>query len=301
MARIVCLGEGMLELSRTGEGNEWRMGFGGDTLNTAIHLARAGHDVAFMTALGRDPFSGDLRNRWENEGLDCSLVATHPTRQPGLYAITTDARGERSFTYWREASAARALFELEEVERLLREAEWANLLYFSLISLAILPDAGRQRVLDLAQCVGANGGLVAFDGNYRAPLWESEQVARNWRDVAIAVADIGLPTLDDEVAMGSADDAEAVAAHWQGLGCGEVIVKLGAGGCRMADGSVCPVPEALHPVDTSGAGDAFNAGYLAARMRGLPDAQAALAGHVLAGWCVMRRGAIPVRDSAAPY
>ena len=125
MTRIVCLGEGMLELSRDSE--NWRMGFGGDTLNTAVHLARAGHDVAYMTALGSCPFSMDLRARWEGEGLDCSLIATHPSRRPGLYAIALDDEGERTFTYWRDGSAARAMFEVPEIDETIAAAERADL------------------------------------------------------------------------------------------------------------------------------------------------------------------------------
>ena len=92
MARIVCIGEAMLELSRSGD--DWRMGYGGDTLNTAIHLARAGHDVAYLTALGSDPMSVPLREKWRAEGLDTSLILTHPMRATGLYAISTDDAGD---------------------------------------------------------------------------------------------------------------------------------------------------------------------------------------------------------------
>ena len=104
--RAVLVGEGMLELSQ--EGAAWRLGYGGDTLNTAIHLARAGIETAYLTAVGSDPFSADLKAKWQGEGLDTSLILTHPTRGSGLYAINTDERGERSFTYWRGESAARA-------------------------------------------------------------------------------------------------------------------------------------------------------------------------------------------------
>ena len=123
MARIVLAGEAMLELSQDGAG--WRLGYGGDTLNTAIHLARAGHDVAYLTALGSDPLSADLRARWAAEGLDTSLVLDHPARATGLYAISTDTAGERSFTYWRDTSAARELFALEAAGDALAEAERA--------------------------------------------------------------------------------------------------------------------------------------------------------------------------------
>lgn len=307
MARIVCLGEGMVELS--GQAGAWSVGFGGDTLNTAIHLSRAGHDVSYMTAVGNDEFSRTLRAAWKGEGIDCDLVLTHPTRQAGLYAITNDAHGERSFSYWRDTSAARALFELELVKDAIDTAEKADLLCYSLISLAILPSEGRRAVLQLAAAVRRRGGRVAFDGNYRTSLWESPSVAAQWRDLAIATADIGLPTLDDEaeIARGyyglSTDlsDAAEVEAHWSDRGCSEVIVKQGAKGCRLPGGTVCSVPQVLSPLDTSGAGDAFNAGYLAARMNGAAIADAAGAGHALAGWTVMRRGAIPRIDHEAPY
>jgi 2-dehydro-3-deoxygluconokinase len=116
----------------------------------------------------------------------------------------------------------------------------------------------------------------------------------------LTLCDIGLPTLEDERALGSAQDAASVAEHWRALGVGEVVVKMGAAGC-LAEGEVVPPPRVLAPVDTSGAGDAFDAGYLAARLRGDPVREAATSGHRLAGWVVQRRGAIPARDAEAPY
>jgi 2-dehydro-3-deoxygluconokinase len=295
VARIICCGEGMLELSRRGE--QWDLGYGGDTLNTAIHLKRLGHDVAYLTALGSDPFSEKLREDWEREGLDTSLVLTHPTRNAGLYTITTDQAGERNFAYWRENSAARDTFDLADMEVRRKAIEGCDLFYFSLISAAILPDNGRIALILLANTVRDEGGLVAFDGNYRPLLWQNVETARSIRDAGVRSADIGLPTLDDERALSGAPDADTVAAHWNGLGCKETIVKLGAQGCRLPDGTVIKPREALAPVDTSGAGDAFNAGYLDARLRGLDPSAAAQAGHALAGWTIMRPGAIPPQDS----
>lgn len=295
--RIVCIGEAMIELCRRGGwAGGWALGYGGDTLNTALHMAREGHDVAYFTALGCDPFVGDMLERWRGEGLDCSLVLHHPERATGLYAIHTDAAGERSFAYWRDVSAAREMFALAGTQAACAAAAEADLLVFSLISLAILPPQGRAALLALAQAVRARGGQVAFDGNYRPRLWPDPAAARAARDAAIARATIGLPTLEDETLLSGETDAAAVAANWAGLGCAEPLVKLGAQGCRLPDGAIIPPPEVLAPVDTSGAGDAFNAGYLGARLRGASTAEAALAGHALAGWTVMRPGAIPDRD-----
>ncbi len=303
MARIVCIGEGMLELAparleRGGDG--YKLGFGGDTLNTAIHLARSGHNVAYLTALGTDPFSDNLRARWQSEGLDPSLILADPARHPGLYAISTSAAGERSFTYWRGDSAARGIFGLPGIDIAIETAQRADLIVFSLISLAILPPAGRERLLALAAGVQRQGGRVAFDGNYRPRLWGGIAEARAARDAAIAMADIGLPTLDDEAMLQPAPgvlDEAVVARHWQSLGCPETVVKLGVRGCRLPDGRVVAPAEALAPIDTSGAGDAFNAGYLGARLNGANPLQAARIGQTLAGWTIMRVGAIPAKDS----
>lgn len=284
----------MLELSRDGE--HWRMGYGGDTLNTAIHMARAGIETGYFTAVGSDRFSQEMVGRWAAEGLDLSLVMTHPIRNSGLYAIETDAEGERSFSYWRDTAAAREMFALPEAERAIERTQEASLLSFSLITLAILPASGRDKLLELARTFRARGATVAFDGNYRPRLWESVEEARRARDEAIACATIGLPTFEDEAALSGDGSAAEVARRWEALGCAEVVVKLGAKGCRLPDGRICAPPAELRPVDTSGAGDAFNGGYLAARLKGACVEDAALAGHALAGWTIMRPGAIPPRD-----
>jgi 2-dehydro-3-deoxygluconokinase len=298
--RICLIGEGMVELRQEADGT-CRLGYGGDTLNTAIHMARHGCGVVYATALGEDSFSRQLRTAWALEGLDCSAILTDPKRGAGLYAITLDGAGERTFTYWRSDSAARQLFALSGSNTLAQSARDAGALAFSLISLAILGDEGRAALVSLAQSIRNQGGLVAFDGNYRPHLWEDAASAAHWRDRAIAVSSIGLPTLDDEVAMTGEASVDEVAAHWESLGCAETVVKMGAQGCRLPGGEIVGPSARLDPVDTSGAGDAFNGGYLAARLKGESPLDAAREGNALAGWTIMRAGAIPQRDDAAPY
>ncbi|MCE7796391.1 sugar kinase [Sphingobium sufflavum] len=299
MTRICLIGEGMVELSG-GPARGWAVGHGGDTLNTGIHLARMGHDVAYATALGDDAFSAGLRDSWAAEGLDLTPTLTAAGRMPGLYAIQTDDAGERSFAYWRGESAARSMFDLPDSDRLIAQAGAADLLVYSLITLAILSAEGRGRLFSLCDAVRARGGRVAFDGNYRPRLWPDAATARAARDAAIARCDIGLPTLADEVEMGEADDAAATAARWSALGCAEPVVKLGVEGCLVA-GQTVPPPARVTVVDSSGAGDAFNAGYLSARIGGAVPVEAALAGHRLAGWAIGHAGAIPARKDDAPY
>ena len=109
LTRVACIGECMIELSELGDGRLSRT-HGGDTLNTAVYLARLGVEVDYITALGDDPFSDDMLAGWRREGVGTAHVLRLPGRLPGLYLIRRDARGERSFFYWRDSgTGARAV------------------------------------------------------------------------------------------------------------------------------------------------------------------------------------------------
>jgi 2-dehydro-3-deoxygluconokinase len=301
-ARIAVIGEGMLEL--TLQDGAWQVGTAGDALNVAAHLARFGRQVDFVSALGADAISDHLRRAWAAEGVGVDHVLTDPTRGPGLYAVNVDPAGERSFTYWRSDSAARALFSSPDIEIALAGAARAELLYFSLISLAVIPPGGRDRLMKLCADVRAAGGRVAFDTNYRPRLWSDQHEARAEAARFMTVTDIGLPTFDDEAQLFADAAPETTARRWRAAGAREVAVKFGRAGCLLSAGDVEKIvapPETLDPIDTSGAGDGFNAGYLDARLRDESPRSSAIAGHRLAGWVVRRPGALPARDADFVY
>lgn len=295
--RVVAAGECMLELSRAGDG--WQLGAAGDSFNSALYLRRLGADVRYLTALGTDPFSEAMLDDWRAEGFDLSLVLRDPQRLPGLYAIRTDSLGERSFFYWREHSAVRRLFALPGIEQALEAASACDLLLLTGITLSLFPEPERQRWTELAAKVRAGGGKVAFDPNYRPRGWPGREAA-----VAAFVAlapqvDFLLSTDEDDRRLWDLLSPDASVAHWQSLGAREVILKQGAGGATI--GGAGPVrhvgvPERVTPVDTTGAGDSFNAAYLHARLSGADAAAAALAGHRLAAKVVQQRGAILPRN-----
>ena len=168
---IFIVGEAMLEYHSGGALGGLR--YGGDTLNTAIHMARMGMDVAYVTALGSDPISDALIDLWQGEGIDTRFVLRHPDRNPGIYAINVDSEGERSFLYWRNKSAASDMFSLPKIGAAMNAASRGHLLYYSLITLAILPPSARGQLFDTARSVKAGGGMVAYDSNFRASLWRS--------------------------------------------------------------------------------------------------------------------------------
>jgi 2-dehydro-3-deoxygluconokinase len=290
----------MLELQGSAFG-AMQQTYGGDTLNTAVYMARCGArqglQVDYATALGDDPLSSGMLQRWQANGVGCTLVRQLPGRLPGLYMIEVDEHGERRFSYWRDQAAARACFDTDEgATPLEQQARSIDALYFSGISLAILPPAGRQRLLQVAAQVRAQGGVVAFDNNYRPRLWTNAEDARVGFAAATAVATVALMTLDDEQALWGEADANAQLQRTLGLPCAEVVVKRGAQATlvRCADQALATVPTEPVPrvVDTTAAGDSFAGAYLASRLGGASAVHAAAAGNRLAARVVQHRGAI---------
>lgn len=284
---IACVGEAMVELSF--DRAEGRIGFAGDTLNTAVYLSReigeAGQ-VEFVTTLGRDGVSDRMIAFIEAEGVGTARIRRHPERLPGIYAIAVDAQGERSFSYWRDQSAARTLFEDG-----FAQLAGADLIYLSAITLAILPPERRYALLDH---LAAHEARVAFDSNYRPRLWEDARTAREVTEAAWRITDIALPSLDDEMALFGDADAQAVRARLNGWGARQGALKMGARGAMPLDPAVtCPDLQAAETVvDTTAAGDSFNGAWLAAHLGQLTDAECLLRGHARALDVIARPGAI---------
>ena len=298
---IVSVGEVMIELTR-GPDSRYGLAFGGDTFNTAVYLARAGVDVAYATALGDDPYSDALLALASAEGVGTELIVRVPDRTAGLYLVETNAAGEHSFYYWRDHAPARELFELPQwgviAERLLA----CRLIYFSGVTLSLYSNVGIGRFLALVELARKNGVKIAFDGNFRPRGWKGD-VART-RTVfmeALKRVDIALPTFDDEALLWGDASPDATVERLQAFGIGEIAVKNGAKGALVLNAGtreLVPVPQIVVPIDTTAAGDSFNAAYLAARLAGEAPLSAAASAHRLAGEVIRHPGAIMPRAAA---
>ncbi|MGY8993853.1 MAG: sugar kinase [Rhodospirillales bacterium] len=292
--RIASVGECMLELS--GKRHGWlRFGYGGDTLNTAVYMARLGAEVDYVTALGDDCLSDEMVAGWRDEGIGTDLVSRVSGYLPGIYVIRIDDVGERTFFHWREMAAARQLLEGVTGEGVARLLDGYDALYVTGVTLAILHPKGRERLFAAMGRAHAAGRLVAFDSNYRPRLWPDQGVAREAFRRAYTVSTIVLPSLDDEIALFGDTNAATCVARIITHGPEEVVVKDGPRGCLLStsDGLFAmPCLNVVTPVDTTAAGDGFNAAYLWARMRGLAPRLAAEAGHRLARSVVLGVGAV---------
>ena len=302
--RVALIGECLIELHGPPFG-VLHQGFGGDSLNTALYLARLTRstlDVQYVTVVGTDALSEGMVRHWQAEGIDTTLTWRDPTRRPGIYLIQVDGRGERTFLYWRHESAARGLLQHQGFGQVASELAKADLIYLSGISLAILPDEDRSKLLEQLRHLAARGTAVVFDTNYRPALWASPDSARAASSSIFPATRLLFVTYDDEQRLWGDHSPEATLTRLHAANAAFVVIKLGAAGCLFSDGAkvvkIAAAPVAMI-TDTTAAGDAFNAGFLAAWLKDHAPEDCCRAGNALAGAVIQHRGAI-IPASATP-
>jgi 2-dehydro-3-deoxygluconokinase len=295
MKRFLAIGECMVEFAPDGPTGLFRRGFAGDSFNTVWHFARlapSSWHAAYCTAIGDDALSGAMVAFMQAADIDMRDVRRIKGRECGLYVISL-ANGERSFSYWRSQSAARHL--ADDPSLLEAAIAAADEILFTGITLAILPPASRRVLLDLLGAARAAGKGVSFDPNIRPRLWEDSESMRHAIVDAARVSNRVLPSFDDEAAHFGDVDPEATCRRYAALGANEIIVKCGAKGvCFIDNGRVVEVApaKALTPVDTTGAGDGFNAGFLAARFDGCSIIDACRFANRVSGEIILGPGAL---------
>lgn len=302
---IACIGEAMVELSLGSSADAPPgLGYAGDTLNTAIYLKRLlqqDGEVSFVSVIGRDPLSDRLAEFITSESININDLSRSAEKQVGIYAIATDTQGERTFSYWRNDSAARTLFQTDNGLDF-SQLEGFDVLLLSAITLAILPAEVRNALLtELNRLRQEKGATVVFDSNYRPKLWESQQHAQQTVTRAWSITDIALPSVDDEMALFNDADESAVVSRLKTAGVSNGAIKRGELGPMALDSthSVLQIDRStpVTVIDTTAAGDSFNAGYLSAALRGSSSLDAMLAGHECACRVIACPGAIiPAAD-----
>ena len=294
--KIACIGECMVELSNRDD-KSLAYSFAGDSANLAVYLSRLlpGARVSYVTAVGEDEISDAMLAGWRRENIHTDLVRRICDCLPGIYWIRTNEDGERRFHYWRSNSAAKRLLAGVAAEELGEKLSGFDYVCLSGISLAILKSGHRERLMAVLRGLSDSGSQIVFDSNFRGPLWSSLDEARVAYSSLLSMTNIALVSFEDEHALFGDKSADETWARLESLGIPEIVVRQGAAPCLIRwSGRTETVPPEIaeHVRDTSGAGDAFDAAYLAARCQGQPPVPAATAGHALAAQVVSRPGAI---------
>lgn len=299
MKNIFLFGECMIELMAASQGqssNTMQQSFAGDVFNTAVYLKRTFADVKvnLVTAVGKDQFSLDMIQYFEKENIGTELVFKSASKIPGLYSIQLDAQGERSFTYWRENSAARQVMQHID-DAATEQLSKGDMFFFSGISLAVIEPDARPAFWLLIDKLKAAGVQIVFDPNYRPRLWSGPEEAQAQFALALQKSDLSLPGVDDfEQLFGMTSVAE-VYTYCQPFHVNELVIKNGEQSILVVvDGvstefAITPV---ANVVDTTSAGDSFNGVYLGARIEGYEISDAIALASKAAGFVIQHRGAI---------
>ena len=287
---IVALGEPLIEFNQTQarDRHAYVQGFGGDTSNMAIAAARLGARVGYITRLGDDAFGRLFRDLWAAEGVDAGGVSTDAEAPTGVYFVTHGEHGH-AFSYLRAGSAASRM-RPDTLPRKLIAA--ARLLHVSGISQAISVSAC-DTVFAAIDEAGAAGALVTYDPNLRLKLWPLAR-ARATIIATMARCTWCVPSFDDARVLFEGGDAASAIAACHRAGAPGVVMKLGAEGCIVSDGTRQQhVPaHRVTPVDATGAGDCFDGAFAVRLLAGDDPFTAAAYANVAAALATTGFGAV---------
>jgi 2-dehydro-3-deoxygluconokinase len=255
----------MVEMAPLASTGDYRMAFAGDTFNTAWYMRRLRPDwvVDYVTCVGDDTISTRMLDFMASAGIGTGRIRHSRDRTVGLYMISLE-NGERSFSYWRGQAAVRLL--ADDRDWLDRVLDGGDLIYFSGITLAIIGEAGRQVFLSALAQRRSLGARIAFDPNLRPRLWDNSATMCDAVMRAAALSDIVLPSQHDEARWFGDTAPDDTLHRYLANGASTVIVKNGGNRIVFADGAAQGefTPTLVeNVVDSTAAGDSFNAAILA--------------------------------------
>jgi 2-dehydro-3-deoxygluconokinase len=299
MKNIFLFGECMIELmtaSQDPSSNTLKQSFAGDVFNTAVYLKRTFSDVNvhLVTAVGKDSFSQDMIQYFNDEHIGTDFVFQSDTKIPGLYAIQLDDVGERSFTYWRSDSAARQVMQHID-DNAINALSQGDMFFFSGISLAVIEPSARADFWAMIEKLKAAGVNIVFDPNYRARMWDSESQAKTQFEKAFGLSNIVLPGVDDFQQLYGLSTSQEVYDFCKPYQFDELIIKNGEAGIfcyTKTEHFQFDITPVNNVVDTTSAGDSFNGVYLGARTKNVSISDAIDLASKAAGFVIQHKGAI---------
>jgi 2-dehydro-3-deoxygluconokinase len=302
MSGVVTFGETMAALHGIGPlrlGGSLGLSVAGSESNVAIGLARMGHAVRWIGRVGADELGALVVRTLRAEGVDVSGVIVDERAPTGVLVFERRIADHTRVSYYRAGSAGSRLCYADVIESLSRDV---SVLHVTGVTAALGADA-RGAVVAAVPHAHELGLIVSLDVNFRSQLCTARDARTTLRPL-LPYVDV-LFASEDELPLVARDgdeaaDADAAAHGLVEEGVPTVIVKRGGAGATLfsADGKVSAPARNVPVMDVVGAGDAFVAGFLSARLDGADDAAALERGVVLGAFAVSRVGdweALPTR------
>lgn len=293
---IITIGEAMVEMSTNQPldvATNFTRNFAGDAMNTAIAASRLGSKTGFITRLGSDIFADNLRALLKKEQVNTSMCP-QVIGQTGLYLVNRGSdpcHDQKRVQYYRKNSVAQELCARDINPMYIKSAK---IVYSTGVTLA-LSEATKDAVHRAFEIAKENNIVTAFDPNYRKTLWKNEGEALDAINALLPLVDIILPSApnDTQEMIGFSKPAD-ITNYFMMKGVDLVVCKASNDGSYVGyQGEVKHAPAMkVQAVDTLGAGDAFNGGFLHALTLGKSPIEAAKVGNITAGLRCMNHGTI---------
>jgi len=287
---LIGIGECLIELYEDAP-NNFKQSIAGDVFNTLYYGARLGLKTGFISNFGSDKLTKKILEVMDREGIDRSCTSHDENKANGLYLISNQG-DEPHYSFWRSDSAARRTLEAIDMKKLSTYISSAKYFHFSVIILAVLRE--RDKLISILRNLEEKP-IISFDTNVRKGLWENIESLRNFLEESSSLIDILFVSKNDDENIFGKRVAQSAVDFYAGLGYKTVILRQGAGNVlvRTSEETLrIPVFKDVAIVDTTAAGDAFNAGFIASRLRGESIANSVRTGNGCAAFVIGRKGAL---------
>jgi len=297
---VIAIGEVLVDFVSTRPGPcvevpAFEKCFGGAPMNTIVGVARLGIDAGAIAAVGDDPFGQFLIKELKKNRVDVSQVKVKKGRRTTIAFVANEPKsGERTFFFYRKpwtGETSDSSLEPNEID--LSYITKAKILHVS--GFALSQNPCREAIFKAIKHARKIGVRVSFDPTLRVEVWDSEATLRRTYSRALRLSDIAVFSMEEaEFAFGTSE-ADVAARKALKYGVGIVGIKLGEKGSYIMskDGNSVQVPAfEVRPIDTTGAGDGWNAGLLVGLCKGWDLEKCATVANAIGALVVTRRGAI---------
>ena len=293
MIDIAIIGECLIELSANGslaDTSTLNKFFGGDTVTTAVAIARLGGNVTYLTKVGNDGFSEFILSSLQKENIDTSLVKSND-EQNGMY-IVSHTLDNKEVLYYKRKTAATKL----SIEDLSEENIKKLKLIYSTGVVQSLSASSRELIRESFKIAKENDVLTAYDPNYTSCFMNSSDTRELFEEIIDYTDVIFLSLKNDAVKLYEVESVDKIMNYMWEKGVKIVVIKShidnGYYVGYQGDINFTEFYNTQKAIDTTASGDVFNGGFLYALTNGYSPIDAAKFAAVVSGLQTQNYGAI---------